>query len=70
MSQVQGLQGSQTMSKHNLSAQEFAALLRWKMVSDPFPGEPLTEDRITEMLNREAESRNYDDWVHAYHELH
>ena len=57
------------MSEHNLSAQEFGALLELVMVSDPWPTEQLDEQRIKEMLNEEAQSRNYEGWVEAYHEL-
>lgn len=58
------------MSEHNFSAQEFGTLLNLVMVSDPWPLGPLERDRIVEMLNEEAQSRNYDDWIHAYHEMY
>jgi len=58
-----------TMSEHNLSAQEFGVLLRWKMQSDPIPVNSTDENRILGFLNSEAESRGYDGWVQAYHEL-
>lgn len=58
------------MSEHNLSAQEFSVLLRLLMVSDPWPLGEIDRDRLVEMMNEESRSRNYDDWVHAYHEMH
>lgn len=58
------------MSEHNLSAREYAALLRWKMCDDPISVPSSDESAITTVLNREAESRGYRDWVEAYHELH
>lgn len=51
------------------SAQEYATLLEWYMVSDPWPLSPLDDTRMKEMLNREARARGYEDWVVAYHEL-
>jgi hypothetical protein len=58
------------MSEHDLSAQEFGALLRWKMQSDPMPVSEVDSDRVIGFLNDEAESRGYDDWVEAYHDFH
>lgn len=58
------------MTEYNLSAQEFGALLRLFMVSDPWPTSEIDRQRMKEMLDREARSRDYDDWVHAYHETH
>lgn len=57
------------MSEHNLSAQEFGALLRLLMVSDPWPTREIDRQRLKEMLNREARSRDYEDWTHTYHEI-
>jgi len=60
------------MSDENLrfSAQEFAALLKWRMASDPWPVDATAKAYVTDMLNDEAEVRGYGDWVVAYHELH
>ena len=51
------------------SAQEFGALLTLTMVSDPWPASKRNCERIVRMLNAEAKARDYNDWVHAYHEL-
>jgi len=58
------------MSEHNFSAQEFSVLLKLLMVADPWPLSEVDRDTIVEMMNEEAKSRNYDDWVHAYHEMY
>jgi len=57
------------MSEYNLSAREYAALLKWKMASDPWPVDATAKAYVTDMLNAEAESRGYGDWVEAHHEL-
>lgn len=51
------------------SAQEYGALLSLVMVSDPWPTTGSDRQQIVELLNREAETRDYTDWVHAYHGL-
>lgn len=51
------------------SAQEYGALLSLVMVSDPWPTTQYDRDRIVGLLNDEARARNYNDWVHAYHDL-
>jgi len=56
-------------SEHNLSAREFGVLLQLLMVSDPWPLAEIDRDRLVEMLNEESRSRNYEDWVHALHEM-
>lgn len=57
------------MSEHNFSAQEFGALLRLLMVSDPWPTTEIDRDRLIEMMQEESQSRNYKSWVQAYHEI-
>lgn len=57
------------MSEHDFSAQEFGVLLRLLMVSDPWPLPEVDRNRLVELMNEESRSRNYDDWVHAYHEM-
>jgi hypothetical protein len=57
------------MSEHDLSAQEFGALLRLLMVSDPWPLPEIDRKRLVSMMDEESQSRNYDGWVHAYHEM-
>lgn len=52
------------------TAQEYGALLRWFMTSDPWPTEQIDHDRMKEMLDEEAKARGYDGWVHAYHDFH
>lgn len=52
-----------------LSAQEFSALMNLMMVSDPWPISDIEGDRIVDMLNEEARSRDYKDWVEAYHDM-
>lgn len=52
------------------SAQEYGALLRLLMVSDPWPTEQIDRRRIVEMLNEEARQRGYKDWTAAYHDFH
>ena len=51
------------------SAQEYGALLTLVMVSDPWPTTEINRDRIVEMLDAEARAREYNDWIHAYHEM-
>ena len=57
------------MSEHNLSAQEFAALLELYGEADPLPVSEIDGNRIRELLNEEAQSRDYESWVEAYNEL-
>lgn len=57
------------MSEHNLSAQEFSVLLNLLMVSDPWPLEEIDRVRLIQMMDEESQSRNYANWVEAYHEM-
>ena len=52
------------------SVKEYGSLLAWFMASDPFPVEHEHHERIKRLLEDEATARNYDDWVHAYHDIH
>jgi len=38
------------------------------MASDPFPLEQSRRQRMVDMLNDEAQTRGYDDWIQAYHD--
>ena len=46
----------------------FLILLRWFMVSDPWPLPMDQHDAMMFLLNSEAMNRGFRDWVHAYHE--
>ena len=48
---------------------EFAALLSWRMQSDPSPIDAYEDAVIKDMLDAEAEKRGYSDWIEAAHEL-
>jgi len=50
------------------TAQEFGTLCEWLMASDPFPLEQSRRQRMVDMLNDEAQTRGYDDWIQAYHD--
>lgn len=50
------------------TANEYWLLMQLTMVSDPWPLSDLDHERMVDMLNKEAEAREYDSWIHAYHE--
>ena len=49
------------------SASEYNALMNLMMASDPWPTTEIQKRTITDLLNEEANRRNYDDWIEAYH---
>jgi len=57
-------------SETRFSAREYGAFLKLAMVSDPWPLTERNRNTFVELLNDEADARGYNDWVHAYHDLH
>lgn len=59
------------MKSKRLIFYEFRALLDLFMCSDPWPvvdhGDGDGHDTIENLLNTEAKSRGYTDWIDAYH---
>ena len=53
----------------DLTDSEFRTLLDWMMVSDPWPLQGEDEERMKDLLNREADKRGHSSWVKAYHEV-
>lgn len=56
-------------SEMRFTAHEYATMLEWYMVSDPWPLTQRQDDTIREMLNEESRARGYKNWVVAYHEF-
>ncbi len=49
--------------------QQYRDLLDWFMVSDPWPLTTEQHDRVEAMLDKEALTRGYENWIVAYHEV-
>jgi len=53
----------------DLSYWEFRTLLELMMCSDPWPAGDDMRIFLKKLLNREAQEREYSDWVEAYHAI-
>ena len=58
-----------TADESRFTAHEYGALLTLVKQTDPWPVSELNQRRIRDLINKEAKARDYDSWIHAYHEL-
>uniref|UniRef100_A0A6H1ZA09 Uncharacterized protein n=1 Tax=viral metagenome TaxID=1070528 RepID=A0A6H1ZA09_9ZZZZ len=50
-----------------MTGDQFKALLDLIMCSDPWPTDKNNQKTIEQLANEEADKRNYNDWIEAYH---
>ena len=57
------------MNEKKLSDQEFRVLLNLFMISDPWQLDNDGEDTIRSLLQKESKLRDFEDWIHSFHEF-